>query len=361
MASAELKSKILEYLEQVGIATRNEIMKATNKSGKTLTIALEELVKAGAVELVSENPLTYRIVRTNVVIVDLNDIKSYYDLKFEIFRKLRSFGWRVSTHEIVAIALMYAKFTKFRILVFGSQGAGKTSLIQAVFGKIGEPIVVQDLHLKNLYDVVRSVKERTKVIEQQYRHAWGKETLERFDRYKVVPISRIAPSDLLFRFVPVRITQPQRPGIGLFKPVRFEFTNVPVIEDIPDDVFLRLEEALKHVRYFTIDPTWVRERVMKLKMDEMVNYTDNVSAEFYRINVRYDAKMENDFELVNWKILHEYDSLYLDMASNLQLLLNALEVLKFNYSWLGDEEKAVEQTVDFMRDVFKTFTIVKEA
>ncbi|NJE11866.1 hypothetical protein [Thermococcus sp. LS2] len=360
MASAELKFKILEYLAQVDVATRNEIMKAVNKSGRTLTMALEELVKTGAVELVSENPLTYKIVRANVVTVDLSDVKSYYDLKFEVFKKLRSFGWRLSTHEIVAIALMYARFTRFRLLVFGSQGVGKTSLIQAVFGRIGEPVVVQDLHLKNLYEVVRSVKERTKVIEQQYRHAWGKETLERFDNYKVVPISRIAPSDLLFRFVPVRITQPQRPGVGLFKPVKFEFINVPGIRDIPDELFLRLEGALKHVRYFTIDPTWVRERVMKLKMDEVVNYTDNVSAEFYRINARYDAKMENDFELVNWKILHEYDSLYLDMASNLQLLLNAVEVLKFNYSWLRDEERAVQQTVDFMRDVFETFTIVKE-
>ncbi|AEH25180.1 hypothetical protein [Pyrococcus yayanosii] len=361
MASAGLKSKILEYLAQVDVATRNEIMKATNKSGKRLTMALEELVKEGAVELVSENPRTYRIVRANVVTVDLNDIKSYYDLKFEIFKKLRSFGWRISTHEIVAIALMYARFTKFRILIFGSQGVGKTSLIHAIFGKIGEPIVVQDLHLKNLYEVVRSVKEKTKVIEQQYRHNWGRETLERFDNYKIVPISRIAPSDLLFRFVPIRITQPRRPGKGLFKPVRFEFTNVPIIRDIPDDVFLRLEEALKHVRYFTIDPTWVGEKVVKLKMDEVVNYTDNVSAEFYRINARYDAKMENDFELVNWKVLHEYDSLYLDMASNLQLLLNALEVLKFNYSWLRDEEKAVEQTIDFLKDVFNTFTIMKEA
>jgi len=109
-------------------------------------------------------------------------------------------GWLVSTHALAVISLMYAKFTKFRTLIFGSQGIGKTSTILTVFRELKEPIIIQDLHLKNLYDVVSSVKNNTKVIEEQYRHNWGKELLSRYDKYRVVPISRIAPAESFYTY-----------------------------------------------------------------------------------------------------------------------------------------------------------------
>ncbi|NJE08374.1 winged helix-turn-helix domain-containing protein [Thermococcus sp. M39] len=361
MVSAELKSKILKYLEQVNIATRNEIMRAVGKSGKSLTVALEELIREGVIELVSEKPLAYRFVGSNIVEIDLSEIKSYYDLKLKFFKTLRDFGWRLSTHEIAAVALMYARFTKFRVLVFGSQAVGKTSIISAVFGNIDEPLVLQDLHLRNLYDVIRSVKTNTKVIEQQYRHNWGKELLGKYDKCEVIPISKIAPSELVFRFIPLRITLPRVRTYGMFKPVKFEFLNVPrIVNDLSEEVLWELEVKLSKLKYFTIDLERLIQAVDSLKADEMVNYTDDVSAEFYRINARFDSIKSNDVKLANWKYLREFENLHEFLVNDLQIWNNALEVLKFNYSWLKDEEKAVQQTVDFMRDVFETFTIVKE-
>ncbi len=360
-ARSDLKAKILSYMSQVQIATRNDISKAVQKTGSSLTKALTELVSEGSLELISENPLTYKFVQKNIFEIDLFKIKSYYDLKFKIFKILRDNGWRVSTHEIAAIALMYVKFTKLRLLIFGSQGTGKTSIISSIF-EVKEPIVLQDLHLKNLYEVVYSVKQNTKIIEQQYRHNWGKETLEKYDSYKVVPLARIGPSELIFRFIPLRIPQPKRPARGEFIQIRLDFQNVPPIKKIPDDLFLEFESELANLKYFTIDNDTLENVIEDLKYNEMASYNSNdlTTAELHRTEVRYRKLTKNDFTLANLKILHEREDLYIPFNSNLQLINNALEVLKFNYAWLKDEDKAIEQTLDFLKDVFGTFTIVKD-
>lgn len=356
------RSKILNYLSDVRIATRNEIMRATGITGKTLTKMLSQLVEDGVIELISENPYTYRFVNRNLIQVDFNEIANYYDLKLFIFKELKNAGWRLSPnhHEVAAIALLYSKYTAFRVLVFGSQGIGKTSLIKSVFGKLETPLIIEDLHLKNMYEVVSTIKDSTKVIEQQYRHHWGYESPAKFDKYRVVPLARIGPSEFIFRFVPVRVIQPTTPSERLFNQVFFEFLNVPKPVMPSPKVMSKLESELKEYEFFTIDNDSHSQVADMIKYDEMVNFTDDTSAEFYRINAKYDAKKQNDFYLANWKELWEINSLYQDFRSDLQLWNNMLEVLRFNLAWLNDTEKAVEQTVDFILDMFRTFTLVRE-
>jgi len=360
--SREVRSKILSYISEVGIATRNDIIKTTGIDGKTLTNALNALCEEGILELINERPKTFKYQPRNVVKVDFNEIEDYYQLKFYVFKNLREMGWRLSPrkHEIAAIALMYTKFTRFRVLIFGSQGVGKTSLIRAVLGHTEPPLVLEDLHTKKLYDVFSSVKENTKVIEEQYRHGWGREMPSKFDKFQIVPLSKIGPSELLFRFIPIRVTQPISSAKGFFKQVHFEFLNVPNSKSLlPEQAVELLDKRLGEYCYFTIDPARIEEVVNKLKIDELVNYTDDTSAEFYRINARYDALIRDDVKLANWTELWDIQSLYDPLNTDLQLWNNALEVLKFNYAWSGDVENAVRQTVDFIVDAFSTFTLVK--
>lgn len=360
MSREDIKSKIMSYLEEVKLATRNEISKQTGITGRVLTQALKELVDKGYLEVVSKNPLTYKFVEKNYVELDFSKIRDYYNLKYTIAKILKNHGWRLSKHEIAAVALIYSKFTGFKTLVFGSQAVGKTSIIRSVFQGVKEPVILQDLHLKDLYDVVGSIKENTKVIEQQYRHKWGRETLERYDAYKVVPLSRIGPAELIFRFIPVRIIQPKGKPERLFEQVYFEFLNIPRIINPPEDAIEALYEELSHIEYFTIDTQQLEEALKKIKVNEVVGFTEDGTAEFYRINERYKKITQNDFFLANFKEFKGWDSLYNKMSDNLQIINNALEVLKFNFSWLQEKDAAVEQTVDFFKDVFETFTIVKK-
>jgi len=255
MGLEDLKAKILSYLEEVQVASRNDIADHTGASGRTLTKTLNELVGEGSLEVIGERPLTYKFVKKNVIQIDLSKIEGYDQLKYEIAKNLVDNGWLVSTHALAVISLMYAKFTKFRTLIFGSQGIGKTSTILTVFRELKEPIIIQDLHLKNLYDVVSSVKNNTKVIEEQYRHNWGKELLSRYDKYRVVPISRIAPAELLFRFIPIRILHPLTNRIlRSFQQVYFEFLNCPQkLYEVDGSLSSRFLDELNELKYFTID------------------------------------------------------------------------------------------------------------
>lgn len=364
------QAKIVRYLADVGTATRTEIMKATGIDGRTLTNTLNKLVEDGVIELVSERPKTFKYTGTNTIVLDFDEIKDYGLLKLEILRNLKNHGWRISPyrHEIAVVALMYSKFTAFRTLVFGSQAVGKTSLIQAVFHQLDYPVVVEDLHLKNLYDVLSTVKKATKVIEQQYRHKWGQEMPSKFDRYNVIPLSRIGPSELLFRFIPVRIIQPTGESYGLFSPVRFEFANAPKPSNPSKRSLMLLEELLTDYEYFTLDPERLKERLEGIKVDELVNYTGDASVEIYRVNARYEKFEKNDILLANWKELREFDDLYDSFAGNLQIWNNAVQALKFNLAWFSEdgklsleaEEKAVKDTVQFILDAFRTFTVVRQ-
>jgi len=361
MGLEDLKAKILSYLEEVQVANRNDIADYTGASGRTLTKALNELVEDGSLEIIGERPLTYKFVKKNLIKIDFSKIDGYDQLKYEIARSLVDNGWLVSTHALAVISLMYAKFTRFRTLIFGSQGVGKTSTILSVFREVKEPIVIQDLHLKNLYEVVSSVKNNTKVIEEQYRHEWGKELLSRYDRYRVVPISRIGPAELLFRFIPIRILHPITSRMSRsFQQVYFEFLNYPQkLYDVDESLVSRFLDELSELKYFTIDVKALEEVINKIKANEAIYFTEDVSAEFYRINARYDTILSNDFSLVNFNKLHEMDSLYENMSDNLQIVSNALEILKFNYAWLQDDEKAIKSTIQFLKEAFNTFTIVK--
>lgn len=132
------QAKILQYLSNVGTATRTEIMKATRVGGRTLKNTLNKLVEEGVLELVSERPKTFRYFGTNTIILDFDEIKDYGLLRFEILRELKKHGRRISAyrHEIAIVALMYSKFTGFRTLIFGNQAVGKSSLIQVVFHQL---------------------------------------------------------------------------------------------------------------------------------------------------------------------------------------------------------------------------------
>ena len=364
------QTKILQYLSNVGTATRTEIMKATGIDGRTLTNALNKLVEEGVIELVGERPKTFRYVGMNTIILDLNEINDYSLLKYEILKGLKKHGWRISPyrHEIAVVALMYSKFTEFRTLIFGSQAVGKTSLIQSVFHHLDYPIVVEDLHLKNLYEVLSTVKKATKVIEEQYRHKWEQEMPSKFDKYRVIPISRIGPSELLFRFIPVRVIQPTSESYALFSPVRFEFANAPKPARPSRKSLALLEKLLAEYEYFTLDPERLRERLENMKVNELINYTGDTSVEVYRVNARYEKFEKNDLLLANWKELREFSDLYNSFVGDLQIWNNAVQVLRFNLAWFGEngkptpivEKQAVEQTVQFLVDAFKTFTVVRQ-
>ena len=90
-----------------------------------------------------------------------------------------------------------------------------------------------------------------------------------------------------------------------------------------------------------------------------MNFTDD-SLDLHKANLRYELKVKNDVLLANWKEIWDMDFLYMKFTDDLQIWNNALQVLQFNLSWLRDEDKAVEQTVDFILDMFKTFTIVRQ-
>lgn len=125
MSREDIKSKIISYLKEVKVATRNEISKQTGITGRVLTQALKELVDKGYLEVVSKNPLTYKFLERNYIKLDFSEIRDYYNLKYTLAKILKEHGWRLARHEIAAIALMYSKYTKFRTLVIGSQAVGK--------------------------------------------------------------------------------------------------------------------------------------------------------------------------------------------------------------------------------------------
>ena len=356
------RDKILKYLSNVRIATRNDISRETGLTGRALTEALTELVKEGVIELIEEKPKTFKFVAFREILVDFQEIQSYYDLKVHILKELKSAGWRLAPgyHEIAAVALIYAKYTPFRTIVLGSQGVGKTSLIKAVFRESNPPMVMEDLHLKNLYEVVYSVKNNTKVIEQQYRHKWGHENPAKFDKYQVIPLSRIAPSELIFRFIPVRIIQPTTPPVKDFGQVYFNFVNVPKLRSPREREILALNEQLGLYEYFTLDNSAHEFAAESIKYDELLNFTED-TMDVHKTNARYGLKTKNDVILANWKEIREMDVLYRKFTEDLQIWNNALQVLRFNLSWLQDLNRAVEQTVDFILDMFKTFTIVRQS
>ena len=355
------RDKILKYLSNVRIATRNDISRETGLTGRALTETLSELVKEGVIELIEEKPKTYKFLDINVIKLDFQEVSNYYQLKLEVVKTLKRAGWRLkfNHHEVAAVALMYARHTPFRVLIFGSQGVGKTSLIKAVFREIKSPLILEDLHLMNLYEVVGSTKNKTKVIEEQYRHRWGQENPSRFDKYEVIPLSRIAPSELIFRFIPVRVVQPVTAPEGLFKQVYFEFVNVPKLPLPRPHEIERLSEQLGYYEYFTIDSSAHAQAVGRIKYDEIVNFTED-STDLHKTNIKYELRTKDDLLLANWRELHHVDDLYRGFNEDLQIWNNALQVLRFNMGWLQDVDKAVEQTVDFILDMFKTFTIVRQ-
>jgi len=356
------RDKILKYLSQVVVATRNDISRETGLTGRALTETLTELVKEGVIELIEEKPKTFKFVAFREILVDFQEIQSYYDLKVHILKELKSAGWRLAPehHEIAAIALIYARYTPFRTIVLGSQGIGKTSLIKAVFRESKPPVIIEDLHLKNLYEVVYSIKNNTKVVEQQYRHKWGLEDPSKFDQYEIVPLSRIAPSELLFRFIPVRIVQPTTPPTRDFGQVYFNFTNVPKLRTTREMEILALHERLSRYEYFTLDNSAHELAVERIKYDEILNFTED-SLDVHKANLRYELKTKSDVLLANWKEIREMDILYRKFTEDLQIWNNALQVLRFNLSWLQDLNRAVEQTVDFILDMFRTVTVVRQA
>jgi len=356
------RDKILKYLSQVGVATRNDISLETGLTGRALTETLSELVKEGVIELIEEKPKTFKFVAFREILVDFQEIQSYYDLKMKIFKELKNAGWRLAPgyHEIAAVALIYAKYTPFRTIILGSQGVGKTSLIKAVFRESNPPVIMEDLHLKNLYEVVYSVKNNTKVIEQQYRHKWGQENPSRFDKYEVIPLSRIAPSELIFRFIPVRVVQPVTAPIKDFGQVYFNFVNVPKLRSPREREILALNEQLGLYEYFTLDNSAHEFAAESIKYDELLNFTED-TMDVHKTNARYGLKTKNDVVLANWREIIDMDYLYRKFTEDLQLWNNALYVLRFNLSWLQDLDRAIEQTVDFILDMFKTFTVVRQA
>ena len=137
----------------------------------------------------------------NSVFIKLTNVRTISDVRYELKKLLNQHNWATTTYNVPITALLISKHTNLRLLIFGSQASGKTSCITAVYHDAFEdPRILFDLHRKNLYEYVNMVKNVVKVIEQQYRHDWAREDTKLFDNYEVVPISKIAPSELLFRF-----------------------------------------------------------------------------------------------------------------------------------------------------------------
>ncbi|WP_456416586.1 ArsR/SmtB family transcription factor [Methanocaldococcus sp.] len=368
----EVSERILLYLSQVGKATNKEIAEAFNINPGLISKKLQYLQDNGLIKVVEQEGRTkyYALVtstqpsiendNTAVIKIDLSKVKTLSQLRDIINSYLKSYNWSIGNYELVITALTIAKFTNLRLLVFGSQGIGKTCCIKAVFPN-NEVFIEYDLHRKQLKEVV-NLREHIKIIEQQYRHTWGVENPATFDSYAIVPLSKIAPSDLIFRFLPIRVLQYKY--IPNYKPVVFEFSNLKLIEP-PKDVCDNFYNEMKHLLFFNNDEAFAKAKIEDMKYHEILNLyglnreqtVESLSAEQWKIERKYERFLKNPFHAVNLKALQEDPEMWFRASQDMQLMRNAYEVLKFAFS-LSRSMDAVKDAYNFVMEILGTWTRV---
>ncbi len=369
-----VQEKILSYLSNMTKASQQEIVNELGINKGTVSRVLKELHEKGLIKVVEQEGRTkyYALVtstqpsiendNTAVIKIDLSKVKTLSQLRDIINSYLKSYNWSIGNYELVITALTIAKFTNLRLLVFGSQGIGKTCCIKAVFPN-NEVFIEYDLHRKQLKEVV-NLREHIKIIEQQYRHTWGVENPATFDSYAIVPLSKISPSDLIFRFLPIRVLQYKY--IPNYKPVVFEFSNLKLIEP-PKDVCDNFYNEMKHLLFFNNDEAFAKAKIEDMKYHEILGLyglnreqtVESLSAEQWKIERKYERFLKNPFHAVNLKALQEDPEMWFRVSQDMQLMRNAYEVLKFAFS-LSRSMDAVKDAYNLIVDILGTWTRVRD-
>ncbi len=364
----EASELILSYIANHGKASNSDIVEGTKLGSGTVSKKIKELLNSGIIQISEkQGRTTYYSLKTNlpsndnVITIDMSKINSLYQLRNEIEKILKQHNWSWGNYELAILSLLISKFTKLRLIIFGSQGVGKSCCINSVYNNATEnPNIVFDLHRKTLTNIV-DLKESVKIIEQQYRHTWGVENPRSFDKYPIVPLSRMVPSEFIFRFMPLRIIQPGRSLPG-YKPFQIKLKNFRIIE--PDEkTYDEFNKAMKRLYYFNNDESECKDIIEDRKLDKIRSLyglsedEKQLSAKQWRIEREFDKLTKNNMKLVNLKILREYDDLWINASTDLQLMLTSYEILKFCYSI--DREGAIRDAFMLVKELLATWTAVQ--
>ncbi|AEF96077.1 helix-turn-helix transcriptional regulator [Methanotorris igneus] len=370
----ETDKKVLDFILENGESTRQEIIDALGVKSGSLTNSINKLEKLGYIKTEKQGNQTVIIPitptqpsihndNTNIIHLDFSKIKSLTHLRDIINSHLRANNWSIGNYDLVITALIIAKFTQnLRLLIFGSQGIGKTCCIKAVFPD-NDGFIEYDLHRKQLKEVV-NLREHIRIIEQQYRHTWGAENPATFDQYTIVPLSRIAPSDLVFRFIPIRVLQYKY--VPNYRPVVFDISNFKLIEP-PLDVYDKLHNIMKHLLYFNNCDESAKSKIRDFKYREILSLYSltakegefNLNAEQWKIERKYERYLENPFRSVNLRVLQEDEEMWFRASLDMQLMRNSYEVLRFAFS-ISRSEDAIGETYDFIKEILATWTKVRD-
>ncbi|ADC69783.1 hypothetical protein MFS40622_1103 [Methanocaldococcus sp. FS406-22] len=367
----ETDKKILDFILENGETTRQEIIESLDVKSGSLTNSLNKLQKLGYIKIEKQGNHTIIIPITptqpsthsensKVVKLDLSKIKSLTHLRDTISSHLRANNWSIGNYDLVITALAIAKFTNLRLLIFGSQGIGKTCCIKSIFPN-DEVFIEYDLHRKQLKDVV-NLREHIRIIEQQYRHSWGKENPATFDSYAIVPLSKMAPSDLIFRFLPIRVLEYKY--ISGYKPVVFDVSNFKLVEP-PTEVCDRFHSEMKNLLFFNNDEELAKAKIEDMKYHEILGLyglnreqtVESLSAEQWKIERKYERFLKKPINAVNLKALQEDPEMWFRASQDMQLMRNAHEILKFAFS-LSKSMDAVEEAYNFVMEILSTWTRV---
>ena len=372
----EVSELILSYIANHGKASNSDIVEGTKLGSGTVSKKIKELLNGGIIQISEkQGRTTYYSLKTNLpsndentskVLIDMSKIKSLDQLRNEIRKATLKHNWSNGYYDLYILMVLITKYTKLRILILGSQGAGKSCCVKAVYPDAeSNPLVEMDLHRKDLYEVV-NLKESIKVIEQQYRHTWGKEDPRFFDRYRVVPLYRIAPSEFIFRFIPLRMKQPYNVRYG-YEPFTIELINFKTANSISADMYHDLYEVLQRLKYFTNDEQACIHAIEELKNKQIASLYSGMaceeetqlSAKQWRIEHKYRSIMKYNILAVNLEELWDNERLWLKPADDLQFMNNAYEILKFAYSLSRNRELAVKETFELLKECISTWTVCR--
>jgi len=375
----EIHEKILGYLAKVSRASHKDIVEELKISKGSASRALKELLEEGLIKVVEQEGRTkyYALAKPfqkasesneNHVIIP-KDVCTITGIRAVIREALDQHNWHSTSYDLPLMALLISKYTNLRLIIFGSQYVGKTTCIKAVYPDMdANPSIIVDMHRKDMYQYIDMVKDNVKLIEQQYLHDWRYEDTKVFDRFDVVPKSRISPSEFLFRFLPLRIKQPTEFDNG-FKFFTLDLEDFNLIKTIPKELKDLFIEKLSHLKFFTVDVGTCRMYLEIIKEREIANlyHVDRdgnidptLSSKQWRIEREYNAILKNDFLTVNFRKLKEIEDLWIPVSADNGLLQHAFEILKFSYSLNKDPNVAVDDAYRFMKYILKTFTLVKE-
>jgi len=375
----ETHEKILACIGKLGIASITDICNNTGLSKSTVSRNILYLLNAGLiVEHSKEGKKIYYTLsddfqkgedKDEIPHIQIpKEVDSISGILAYVRRVLDQHNWSSSQYRIPITALLISKYTNLKLIILGSQASGKTSCIKAVFPNAEEnPFILFDMHRKNLYDYVSAVKEHTKIIEQQYLHNWKIEDTKEFDKYEIVPTSQIGPTEFLFRFIPLRITQPPVARYG-FKPFTIDLKDFKPVKKIPNELQEKFTKALSNLQYFTNDVGACQRHLEMLMEKEIARlyYVDRegnpdpqISAKQWKIERKYRTILKNPLWTVNYEKLREFDSLWYYVVEDLQMMLNAFEILRFAYSLNKDADFAIQEAFNFLKMILRTWTITR--